>query len=313
MTAVPQHLRAGPITVAEALTEGITWRQLQGRRWRRVGPGQYAWSGVRDSPLLRLAAVSRRLPPGAAFSGRTAGWLHGLDSPPCDPIEVSVSEGVGISARSGVLVRRVELAEGEVVERQGFPTTAALRTVCDLAIGLPLFDAVAAVDLGLKRQLVDLADLKQVVADRQGSKGVVRLRRTVALADGASESPGETRLRLILVLAGLPRPEAQVSLHDEQGNFLGRPDLFYRSHRLALEYDGATHRDSLVDDNRRQNRLVNAGYQLLRFTAADLARTPDSVVGQVRSALSVLSLGLSAGGSTRSDNEDGRFAGGSPD
>src|SRR3981081_3507315 len=94
---VPEHLRTGPITVTEALIEGITWDQLQGRRWRRVGPGQYAWFGVRETHLLRLEAVFRRLPPGAAFSGRTAAWLHGLDLPPCDPVEVAVREGAGIS------------------------------------------------------------------------------------------------------------------------------------------------------------------------------------------------------------------------
>jgi Protein of unknown function (DUF559) len=284
--AVPQFLKDGPITVTEAMTEGITWRQLQGRSWRRVGPGQYAWTGVRDSPLLRLEAVFRRLPQGAAFSGRTGGWLHALDQPPCDPIEVTVAEGVGISARSGVCVRRAVLGADEIVERQGFPVTTAIRTVCDLASTLPLFDAVAAVDMALHKQLVDLAYLNLAIANRWGSKGVVRLRRTVGLADCASESPMETRLRLTLVLAGLPRPEAQISLFDEQGNFVGRPDLYYRSHRLGLEYDGATHRENLVDDNRRQNRLVNAGYQLLRFTAADIVRTPDAVVAQVRMALS---------------------------
>jgi len=281
---VPWGLRSGPITVEEARAEGITWDRLQGRSWRRVGPGQYAWSGVKDSPRLRLEAVNRRLPSGAAFSGRTAAWLHGLDLTPCDPIEVTAAEGVGISARSGVCLRRAELAGEEIVERQGFPTTAALRTVCDLASALPLLDAVAAVDMALHHRLVDLTELSQLVVDRKGSKGVVRLRRTVELADGASESPGETRLRLLLILAGLPAPEPQVSLFDERGDFLGRPDFLYRSHRLALEYDGAVHRDSLVDDNRRQNRLVNAGYRLLRFTAADL-RNPEPVVAQVRGAL----------------------------
>jgi Protein of unknown function (DUF559) len=284
--AVPNRLKRGPITVAEALAEGINWRQLQGNMWRRIGPGQYAWSGMRDSPLLRLAAVFRRLSHGAAFSGRTAGWLHGLDLSPCDPIEVTVAEDVGISARSGVAVRRAALAADEIVERQGFPATSALRTVCDLASGLPLFDAVVAVDMALQKQLVGLTDVSSALASRSGCKGVVRLRRAVALADGGAQSPMETRFRLTLVLAGLPRPEAQVSLFDERGNFVGRPDLYYRSQRLALEYDGAVHRDSLVEDSRRQNLLVNAGYRLLRFTATDVIRTPDAVVTQVRKALS---------------------------
>jgi very-short-patch-repair endonuclease len=90
---------------------------------------------------------------------------------------------------------------------------------------------------------------------------------------------------MLLMLAGLPRPQVQESLHDDQGRFLGRADLYYPSHRLALEYDGATHRTSLVEDNRRQNRLVAAGIRLLRFTAGDILRNPDSVTTQVRGYL----------------------------
>jgi very-short-patch-repair endonuclease len=96
----------------------------------------------------------------------------------------------------------------------------------------------------------------------------------------------ETRLRLLLVLAGLPRPLAQISLCDEDGHFVGRPDFYYPPHRLALEYDGSGHRENLTGDNRRQNRMVDAGYRLLRFTAADVLSAPDSVVALVRRALS---------------------------
>lgn len=95
----------------------------------------------------------------------------------------------------------------------------------------------------------------------------------------------ETRLRMLLVLAGLPRPEVQGSIHDDLGHPIGRPDLLYRTQRLAIEYDGGNHRDRLVDDNRRQNRFVGAGYSLLRFTAADVYGSPNSVVMQVRSGL----------------------------
>ena len=67
----------------------------------------------------------------------------------------------------------------------------------------------------------------------------------------------------------------------------GRPLLpLYPSARLVLEYDGANHRERLVDDNRRQNLLVNAGYRLLRFTAADIRNRSDVVIAQVRDALS---------------------------
>jgi hypothetical protein len=83
-----------------------------------------------------------------------------------------------------------------------------------------------------------------------------------------------------------PRPQAQVSLFDEAGHFLARPDFYYPLHRLALEYDGAYHRENLTGDNRRQNRLVDAGYRLLRFSAADVLSAPESIVALVRRALS---------------------------
>ena len=160
------------------------------------------------------------------------------------------------------------------------PATSILRTTIDLGSRPPLVEAVVAVDMALQRRLVGLAELHEL-AEARSRRGIVHLRRVVELAEPASESAMETRLRLLLVLAGLPPPQAQVPLHDERGRFLGRPDLYYPEQRLGLEYDGATHRSSLVQDNRRQNRLHDAGYRLLRFTATDINRTPDAVVALV--------------------------------
>ena len=130
--------------------------------------------------------------------------------------------------------------------------------------------------------LVTTAELLTHIAEHPGAKGIARLRRAVDFAEPLAESPMETRLRMLLVLAGLPRPEVQVSLYGDDGQFLARPDLLYRAQRLAVEYDGGNHRDRMIDDNRRQNGLIGAGLRLLRFTAADVYGTPDSVVMQVR-------------------------------
>jgi very-short-patch-repair endonuclease len=89
-----------------------------------------------------------------------------------------------------------------------------------------------------------------------------------------------------LIQARLPRPEVQTSLSDAAIGFVGRADLYYPSKRLILEYDGANHRERLVEDNRRQNLIINAGFRLLRFTAADIYARPHVVVAQVRAALS---------------------------
>src|SRR5438105_2781835 len=99
--------------------------------------------------------------------------------------------------------------------------------------------------------LVDMALHLGIVQPRQltcassvpGGKGMVNFRAAVELSEPASESPMESRLRMLLVLAGLPRPQAQVTLKDAEGRFLGRPDLYYPDQRVGLEYDGRIHRD----------------------------------------------------------------------
>ncbi len=235
--------------------------------------------------MQRLHAARFRLPLVAAFSGRTAAWLHGLDLAPCDPVEVTVPARSGVSSRAGVSLRRADLDETDVVLRQGLRATSILRTLSDLAQFLSLVETTVVADMALCARRLSMADLAELADGRAGSKGVARLRRVAELAEPLSESPMETRLRLLLVLAGLPRPQAQVRLQDARGRFLGRPDLFYPAHGLGLEYDGGTHRDSLVEDDRRQNRLLNAGFRLLRFTAADILQTPSTVVAQVRTAL----------------------------
>lgn len=231
-----------------------------------------------------LVAVARRLPSGSAFSGYTAAWLHGLDVEPRDTIEVTIPNPAGTRRRAGVYVRRGSLGADEVVVRRDLPTTSALRTVVDLGRREPLVEGVVAADMALHARLISIAELRAYVAEHRGAKGIARLRRVIELSDPKTESAMETRLRMLLVLARLPRPEVQVSIRNDKGRSY-RPDLLYPKHHLAIEYDGGNHRDRLVDDNRRQNSLIVAGFRILRFTAADVYGTPDRLVLEVRGAL----------------------------
>ena len=237
--------------------------------------------------MTRLIAAKRRLPDAAVFTGPTAAWLHGLHIAPCSLIEASVPSTRSTSRLVGVVVRRCSIPAAETSIRRGLRVTSAVRTIADLACRLPLTDAVALVDTALHGRLVNNGRLCDWASTHAGYRGVRRLRRALELADPAAESVMETRLRLLLVLAGLPHPRGQVSLRDDCGLFLARPDLYYPDARLAIEYDGATHRESLAADNRRQNRLLDAGYRLLRFTAGDVLDAPASVVSMVRRALAL--------------------------
>jgi very-short-patch-repair endonuclease len=132
--------------------------------------------------------------------------------------------------------------------------------------------------------LVGIAAMRKHVIEHRKAKGIGRLGRVIDLAEKKTESAMETRLRMLLVLAGLPRPKVQIPIHDDDGRFLARPDMLYSLQRLAIEYDGGNHRDRLVDDDRRQNRLIGSGLRILRFTAADVYGAPESVA-DVRRAI----------------------------
>jgi len=269
----------------DARAAGLTRAKLRSGAWRRAGPGLYARAGDARRPEVLLDAVRGRLPAEAAFSDRTAGWLHELDYEPCNPIEVVAAPDAKISARSGVTLRRALLAPGEIVHVRGFPVTSPLRTVIDLASRRPLVEGVIAVDMALHAELVTMDELDAALRARVGKKGSVQLRQVLALADGKAESPMESRLRVLVQRSGLPPPESQVPLFDANGNFVARPDLYYPEHRLAIEFDGGIHRDQLVEDNRRQNLMTALGVRLLRFTTADVFGRPESVVRQVANEL----------------------------
>jgi len=243
--------------------------------------------GFEDASMRieKLYARRDRMPADALFSGRTAAWLHGLDVPGGDPVEVTLPQSSTTSHLAGMRLWRSDFCPTEACEVNGVRATTGTRTIADLARRLPTIDGVVVMDMALRKGLVDLDALRRWIDDHPRHRGLGRLRRAIDLADGASESPMETRLRVLLQLDGLPKPAVQTAIYDGSGSLIGRADLCYPSERLVIEYDGLTHRDSLEADNRRQNRLVDAGYRILRFTAGDILHRPASVVALVRRAL----------------------------
>jgi hypothetical protein len=270
---IPVKLKDLPFSRAQGLAAGLTRRSLEGKTWRRLASKLYCWSGLEEEPWEVLAAWQDLLPADAVFGGATAAWMAGLDFSPTDPVEIVVPTDSGLRSRPGLRVRRCRLVPGNVVRIRGLRATSLPRTLRDLTLRLAPVEVLIAIDMALSKRLID----PTVLSGR-------KLRSLAALAAPA-ESPMETRLRWLLIRRGLPRPEVQVNLGDDKDGILGRADLYYPAARLILEYDGANHRDRLTEDNRRQNRLLNAGFRLLRFTASDIYTQPDLVEAQVRSAL----------------------------
>jgi very-short-patch-repair endonuclease len=281
---VPDALTRGPFTLEDARAAGLKRWHLEGASWKRLTRGIYIWACADESPMSMLCAASRRLPREAAFSGLTAAWLHGLDVEPCAPIEVVAPRAIGLSARAGMRVHR-SLSQLQVVEVRGLRATTLVQSIVDICARVSLLEAIVVVDAALHARKLTISNLSAWALARPGRKGIQKLRRVISLAEPATESPMESRLRVVLVLGGLPKPKVQVPIHDREGRFVGRPDLYYEEAMLGIEFDGGVHRNALVVDNRRQNALLNAGVRLLRFTSADVMRQPASVVRQVRALL----------------------------
>lgn len=280
---IPRELRGRPFTLAEARAAGISLSALRGKSWRRLGSTLYCWIGTGLQPWSVLKAYRAALPATTVFVGRTAAWLHGLDFAPADPVEVAVPPDSHLRSRAGLHVRHCELGH-EVSAIKGLPATRLERTLLDICACSPKVDGLTALDMAVHARLTTTDRLLGYADVAKGRPGAARLRALAQLAAPA-ESPMETRLRWLLIEAGLAAPEVQVDLHDHAGRFIGRADLFYPDAQLVIEFDGGNHRDRLISDDRRQNSLVTAGFRVLRFTSSDLRTRADAVVAEVRGSI----------------------------
>ena len=280
---IPSELTRRPFSLDEAREAGLTLSALSSTAWKRIGAELYRWAELPEDHWLTLSAWRRVLPPEIVFVGATAAWLHGLDLNPTSPVQVAVPPCSGLRSRSGLVVCRSEIPRAEMVSIRRLRATTLPRTLAELCVRLSAVEALVAIDMAVQKHLVDSNALADYAEKIRGRRGSARLHSLAVLAAPA-ESPMETRLRWLLIQAGLPRPKVQTKLGDT-ARFAGRVDLYYPEARLVIEYDGGNHRERLFEDDRRQNLLANAGYRLLRFTAADVYRHPDVTVALVREAL----------------------------
>ena len=273
-----------PFTLTEAREAGLERWHLRTGAYRRVGPRTYVPASLTLDPITEINAGGARLSRDATFSHATAAWLHHPDLAGYRPLEVTVPIGSSNNL-AGLRVHRANLKHSDKVRRQGLTATSMPRTIADLSARLDPSDLVVLIDQALNKKLVTLKQLRSVTEAFAGRRGNAKLRQALALAEPLSESPMETRLRLLPVRSRLPSPLVQAKLTDTHGRFLARADLYFPSRRLAVEYDGSTHKDTIANDNRRRNSLLYAGYRYLCFTASDVFQNPRAVVSMVRGEL----------------------------
>jgi hypothetical protein len=283
----------GYVTTSLAAGVGISQRQLErlahGGALRREARGVYRVTGFPSTFAGRVLAASTRS--GGVASHQTAARLWGFHGPGFegDQIHVTVPHGWHPTPAAGVVVHQTRRdLRGLTTVRSGVEVTRPLRTILDVS-GQPLDDPQLRgyLDHCIIERLLTIRSLERLLSSkRPGVRGLDRLRQVV---DGACDidSGAEAELLAVLAGAGIECPVTQFVVRDE-GRFLGRVDLAWPERRVALELDGYRyHSDSrtFVSDRERGNRIVVAGWTLLRTTPATLRQVPHTVVADVRAAL----------------------------
>ncbi|MFG3553949.1 type IV toxin-antitoxin system AbiEi family antitoxin domain-containing protein [Micromonospora sp. NPDC047557] len=288
----------GMVTLAQALRAGLTRGQIRqlcrSGRWRRLLRGCFVPDAELSDSTLRRARVRAAvvgLGPGAFAVLDTALELHGIAGLRRTPlVHVSVPVDRPRPQRAlapWLVVHQVTVAPGDIDEVAGVRATSSLRTVSDVILRVDRYPAVSVLDSALSQGRITPAQLAVIPSLIEGRRGAVAARGHLVEADGRAQSPLETRARLRCVDGQVPPDTLQLEVRDNDGYLLGIGDLGWRAARVIAEADGRDAHgtpEAAFADRRRQNRLVNAGWTILRFTWQDTLH-PAYIPHTVREAI----------------------------
>jgi very-short-patch-repair endonuclease len=259
--------------------------------------------GVSPAYVAHARAVLLSLGPAAAGRGRTAAALRGwaMLVEPARTIDVVVRHGLHLRVPKDVKCAQARVLETEQIRPvDGAPmrVTTAARTVVDCALELPLVQAVVICDSALRAGEVNVDELAALARAIPGRRGAARMRRVLELCDPESGSVLESVLRVRMLLAGLSGFATQRVVRDRRGGYLRRVDFCFEAVLLIVEVDGQKWHPDPALDRRVDNRVVAAGWRVLRYTWADVVHDPQSVLAEIAEALQVGTESLHLGSFT---------------
>jgi hypothetical protein len=299
--------RDGWFSLGDAMEAGYTLSEIRLRlhrqRWTRLCRDAYVesvdWPAdepqwVRTERLhgLMARAVFARAGGGAVISHQSATLLRGLPDWGLDHSQVHLTKTSG-RARSDrtVRVHRAALRSDEISEAFGLRLTSPARAIVETTCTSSYEVGVVLSDAALRDGLVSPEQLTTMAKRLEHWSGSPAAQAATAFADGASESVGESRLRVLMANEGLPTPKLQVEIRDADGRLIGRVDFLLLG-QLIVEFDGALKYESpkdLVAEKWREDRLRECGYSFARVSWNDLDQ-PRQTAARLRRLLGVRAL-----------------------
>lgn len=259
----------------------------QASRIARIRRGVYTASGLwedleaADRYRMFVVATVACMRTQPLLCGLSAAAMWGLPIVGGWPTTVEVLQSRGGPGSSGNIVRRRVTQTPTAQEVDGLALTSPARTVLDVARSNDFAAALTVADAALRAQLCTAADLDAELATvSPRARGRVAAADVVRLADGRSESPGESLSRARMWELGLPQPQLQVPLTDAHGTY-GRGDFGWPG--VVGEFDGklkyapnevtgTTAQDVLWREKLREDR-IRCHARVVRWTWADALGT----------------------------------------
>ncbi|GAB3151253.1 type IV toxin-antitoxin system AbiEi family antitoxin domain-containing protein [Micromonospora sonneratiae] len=293
----------GTVTLTQANAAGLTVHEVhrlcRSGRWRRLARAGYLVDADRYAEIprrVRIRAAVASFGRSAAAVLDTAAELHGIaGTRRTEAIHVSLPGPAVRPSRDtdpAVIIHQLTIGAAQLCDVAGIPVTRPVRTVADIIVRADRFTAVSVLDSAVNRQVVTAEEFAMIPGLIRGRRGAVAARGYLAECDGRAQSPLETRLRLRCVDGRVAPDVLQHEVRDRDGCLLGVGDLAWLAARLIGEADGREVHgtpEAVYQDRWRQNRIVNAGWRILRFTWDDTMR-PDYIPFVVRNALAASPL-----------------------
>lgn len=254
------------------------------RAHRALYRGVYVSAETPVTHRLLAEAALLLAEPGSYLSHHTAAQLWGGTVP--DHADVHVTYPRMRAQCFGIAAHRPK-ARQHVVRWMGLPVTGPAQTFLDLSHVLGLVDLVALGDSLVRKKRFTPDELVALAEKHRGPYSRLA-RRAARLVRAGVDSPMETKLRLLIVLAGLPEPEVDHRVHDDIGRLLRRYDLSYLEWRLIIEYDGRQHAESEEQwhhDIDRDEQLDDCELRRLVMVSKDIHRTPARTLTRIVRAM----------------------------
>ena len=281
-------------------------RRIASGAWTRVRNGAYCltptWAQANDVErhVRRARAVTHAHGEAVALSHLTSLLMRpGIDvwGIALGRVHVTRRDGRAGSVERDVVHHEGRVADDDLELVDGVPVVKETRSTVETLAQNRLEQVVVLADRVLHPGRVSPASLQDLHLATRHHRGGRTVDMALRLADGRSESIGESRARFLYWSQGLPRPEVQYVVKDRDGRLVGITDLAWPDLGLLFEFDGRVKYgrllkpgqepgDAVFAEKLREDALRRAtGFAVERLTWADLSR-PSAMARRARERMS---------------------------